>query len=151
MTTEKKKGGRPTKEESLRRRKATEARTDFSRKSLNSKTSKLDLPNKDPSFHYTFVKDISENGAKLEKYKHAGYSFVSPEENVTGSSAYDFGSLVRIPESDGGFLYLMKQPMKWYLQDKQEYHDSIDKTEEALFGYKSDPTSYGDINLNAKV
>lgn len=124
------KGGRPRKREvNTISREARVPLTGF--------RDKLSVHGKNPNFYYYWVADTSEGGSEIQRFKLAGYDFVQSNE-VTVGDVYVFktenvGTIVRAPSGDGRFLYLMKQPMEWHLEDQSDYYDEIDAREEGLY------------------
>lgn len=85
----------------------------------------IDRDNLDTDFHYHWVYDAAGvEGAKIEVLKQRGYMFVQQNEvEVAKAHVFDTpddGTIIRKPSgSSGGYLYLMKQPMEFYLEDKE--------------------------------
>jgi hypothetical protein len=66
--------------------------------------------------------DVSENGHKIMRRLNQGFEFVDPKEiNVAQTNVYtsNTGSYVRVSagRTSGGWLYLLKQPMEYRLED----------------------------------
>lgn len=97
----------------------------------------LTLENTDPDFHYYWEIDTSETGPNIHKRLRAGYDFVRDDEGVIVGQASVFktesvGSILRVPNGDGRYLYLMKIPMEWFLEDMERNNQVVDETEDAL-------------------
>lgn len=99
----------------------------------------LTVEGKDPDFHYYWEIDSSETGPNIMKRLRAGYEFVREEENVIVGEASVFqseavGSVYRVPNGDGRYLFLMRIPMEWYKEDMEAIQQQVDQREEALYG-----------------
>jgi hypothetical protein len=86
----------------------------------------LDEASLDPAYRYKWVND--EKG-RIHSYTEAGYEHVRNEEGVAvGHANIDSGvnpeSVVSIDGGRGVTVYLMKQPMEYFLEDKQLRQDN---------------------------
>lgn len=99
----------------------------------------LTLENTDPDYHYYWELDSSETGPTIHRRLLAGYSFVQDDEGVLVGQASVFkseavGSILRVPNGDGRYLYLLKIPMEWYEEDREAIEQRINETEDAIRG-----------------
>ena len=97
----------------------------------------LTVEGKDPEYHYRFVLDQDEKGQRIFQHQRAGYTFCTPDEGLTiGQSAVyksdGVGSIIRVPNEDGRWLYLMKMPKDWHEEDVAKASEQVDATEESL-------------------
>ena len=72
---------------------------------------------------YRWVRDIGENGGRIQLFQRAGYDLATQEEQLTVGQDSVFkteniGSNITKPESDGSLLFLMKQKKEWYDEDQ---------------------------------
>ena len=118
----------------------------------------LQLEGTDPDFFYRWVKDTAETGSNILRHTQAGYSFVTDEEGliIGESTVYksdNVGTCIRVPAGSGEYLYLMKLPMEWRIEDDKAKAREVDATEEGLREtleqYKSDG-GYGNVEINRK-
>lgn len=89
---------------------------------------KLRVEGEDPNFVYRWVYDKDDRGSKILKFIEGGYQFVTKSEaqkmaigdNYVFDSEYSGGSIIRRPagENQAGYLYYMKIPKDWYLEDQ---------------------------------
>lgn len=112
--------------------------------SLNAPQMKLETPNL-PGYHLRWIRGTAQRLAQAER---AGFEFVNPGELETGSvlvggdaahsGSTDMGSRVSVVAGDVDDsgqairLYLMKQKLEYYLQDKEELEKRNDSVAEAL-------------------
>lgn len=114
------------------------------------------LPNieadKDPNFYYYWATDSDENGTQILHLMRAGYNFVqSKEVNISKTNVYsshDVGSIIRIPNRDGTYNFLMKQPMQWHKEDEAARMKRIDEMEKQTAADRFDG-SYGSITIGS--
>jgi len=93
------------------------------RVSVDGQRDRINVQGKDPNFYYRWVKDSSDTGSRILTFIRAGYDFVKPDE-VDGIGADTFfqtkqgGTVIRETAGNGDWLYLMKQPMEYRLEDE---------------------------------
>lgn len=130
------KGGRPRKRE-------VNTISREQRIPLTGFRDKLSVFGKDPNYYYYWTADTSEGGMEIQRYKAAGFDFVQSNEVTIGDvyvyKTENVGTIVRAPSGDGRYLFLMKQPMEWHLEDQRNYYADIDDKEDAL----RDPNQQG--------
>ncbi len=111
-----------------------------------------EIQGKDPNFRYYFELDSDETGARINRRLRAGYTFVQAEEvDVPGTyvySASNVGTIVRVPNANNGFLYLMKIPMEWYLEDVKAEENKVKETEETIYADSKEEGRYGSVKLS---
>jgi len=112
----------------------------------------LAVSGKDPNYHYRWVLDKNENGNRIMRFLRAGYSFVASDTVTVGDELVlkttNYGSIVRQPgNSTGEFLYLMKLPMEYHLEDNKAKQDAIDETENQM-RRALDEGQYGKVNIS---
>lgn len=103
----------------------------------------LTLENTDPEFHYYWELDSSETGPNIHKRLRAGYDFVRDDEGVIVGQASVFksesvGSILRVPNGDGRYMYLMKILKEWHEEDMERLNQEINETESSLRGPQFD-------------
>ncbi len=107
---------------------------------------------KDPNYHYYWELDSDETGARINRRLRAGYAFVQSEEvDVPGTYVYassNVGSIIRAPNLGSGFLYLMKIPMEWHLEDTKAQEAIADQTEETIYEDSVQEGRYGSVKLS---
>lgn len=121
----------------------------------------LTVRGKDPNFHYRFVLDVDENGARIFRFKQAGFEFVNADEidgvgTARVASDSGVGTIVRIPAGNHAktgtpqYLYLMKQPMEWYEEDQAAKEEDIARRERDLTEmFQGDDGHYGNIRIRS--
>lgn len=97
----------------------------------------LTVEGKDPAYHYRFVLGEDEKDMRIYSHQNAGYTFAKIEDGLkVGQSAVfksdSVGSLIRVPNKDGRWLYLMKIPVEWYEDDQRSKAHRVDETEKSL-------------------
>lgn len=107
----------------------------------------LTLENTDPEFHYYWELDSSETGPNIHKRLRAGYDFVRDDEGVIVGQASVFrsesvGSILRVPNGDGRYMYLLRIPKEWHEEDMERLNQEVNETESSLQGPQFDGT-YG--------
>ena len=96
----------------------------------------LTVYGKDPNYVYRWVKDGSDSGQRIWRFRQAAYDFVTVDE-VEGVGqdmvfhSEDLGSIIRIPEGKESHLYLMKIHKDFYEEDQNAKEKSIAATEAA--------------------
>lgn len=104
----------------------------------------------DPNYHYTWPIDDDENGYVIMQFLQAGYNFVqSKEQKLARTSVYtskDVGSIVRVPNRDGRYHYLMKIPMDLYKLDQANQLNKVAEME-AQTAKERFEGSYGSIKI----
>ena len=83
--------------------------------------SDLEMVNK--KFHTRWVKDTDNTGQRILMFLEAGYEFATPQDRyrVAKIDQYvseEHGTIIRKPTGNGEWLYLMKQPIEYHLEDK---------------------------------
>ena len=141
------KRGRPKKENKKRRRVSVAGGRDV-----------LTVEGKDPAYRYYWVCDYNEDGARINTFLEAGYEFVKAGTHRIGAARagdpQNVGSVERKPsghDRDGNqlFLYLMRQPLEWYKEDKQEKLNEIKRrSTQFISEYQKQTGVYGDIKLS---
>jgi hypothetical protein len=144
----KNKGGRPRKH--IQKNRVSRE----SRVSLSGLRDKLTVHGKDPNYHYFWALDANENGAELYNLQLAGYEFVASHTVKVGQAyvyqARDIGTIVRIPNGDGRFMYLMRLPMQFYLDDQKELELKNKEQEQSIYAQQDADGVYGSIKLERK-
>jgi hypothetical protein len=102
----------------------------------------------DPSFEYRWVKDVSEQGQRIYRFLAGGWEF-SPKENLqVGQEAVfnseNLGSLIRVPGGRGEYLYLMRIPKEWYLEDQKAKADEVHQIERKAMRKRTNSDNDGD-------
>jgi hypothetical protein len=144
-----KKGGRPRKRE-------VNTITRSERVPLSGMRDILSVKGKDPKYYYYWVADDSEGGGEIMRFKQAGFDFVQAGEVVVGDTyvfkTENVGTIIRTPSRDGRFLYLMKQPMEWHIEDQEEYYADIDDRERSLRDVASQGVEggYGKVKISRR-
>lgn len=106
------------------------------------------LSGKDPAFHYRYIKDVQEDGARILRFLNAGYEFVrSDEESLQIGQNHvmktkEHGSIVAVKEGAGN-LYLMKIKREWYDEDQAAKEQSIKDTERMITRKRDEKTDDG--------
>lgn len=121
----------------------------------------LTVQGKDPSYHYRWILDVDESGARIFRFQQAGFEFVSPDE-VDGvgtarvASDSGVGTIVRIPAGNHAktgtpqYLYLMKQPMEYHNEDMAAREEEIARRERDLTQmFEGDDGHYGSIRVKS--
>lgn len=100
---------------------------------------------------YRWVLDKDENGQRIFMFKNAGYEFVKGDEVQIGQSmvynSENVGSIVRVPDKAGGYMFLMAIPKEWYEEDQNEKQRQVLDSESQMIKPDEDEGQYG----NAKV
>jgi hypothetical protein len=142
------KGGRPRKY--VQRSKVTRE----TRVPLSGIRDILTVEGKDPNYHYFWALDADEKGNELYKLSRAGYEFVQAESVVVGEASvyksHDVGSIVRVPNKDGRFLFLMRIPMQWYMEDQAELERKNKEQEQSILAFQQQEGVYGEIKLGKR-
>lgn len=146
---EKKKAGRPK----ARRPGDNMLVTRETRVPLGGYRDILTVENTDPGYHYYWELDDNEQGNRIYKRRQAGYDFVSPDEGVIvgEASVYtteDLGSIIRVPNGDGRYLYLMKILREWYEEDRAKMDKLVDDTEESIRRPTNVEGGYGSTKID---
>ena len=133
--------GRPRKEESeqvldnkLNRAEESEERV---RVPVTGQRDILGVKNKDPAFHYRWVKDDGATGFRVHAYTEGGYEFVKQDGRhiISGGSVYDageVGSLLTKPAGHGEHLFLMRIKREWYEEDLAAKAKRVNRSEGAF-------------------
>lgn len=144
----KNKGGRP------RKYVPKTAVTRQSRIPLSGTRDILTVEGKDPNYHYFWAADTDEKGTEIYRLQRAGYEFVQAEKVEVGQSSvyksHDVGSIVRVPSGDR-YVYLMRIPMQWYLDDQMDLERLNKEQEQSIVAYKEEEGVYGDVKLARKT
>lgn len=141
------------------RRGAKRKDRETTRVSLEEFRSKLDEIGgmDEENYHYRWAFDDSENGARVYELRKLGYEFADAREHdVPVIDAFETGNsgetiIRRSNGKTGGWMYLMRQPMEYYLENKAYRKRMAD---EAVAGVRT-PTSlaqdkdgvYGSIKI----
>lgn len=146
---EKRKAGRPK----MRRPGDNMLVTKETRVPLGGYRDILTVENTDPDYHYYWELDDTEHGNRLYKRRQAGYDFVSPDEGVIVGEASvfktaDLGSIIRVPNGDGRYLYLMKILRSWYEEDRAKMDKLVDDTEESIRRPNDVEGGYGSTKIS---
>lgn len=103
------------------------------------------------NFKARWVLDVDE---RIATFQQAGYEFVNKNEiqsagsKTVEASAEGQDTRVSKPAGRGLRLYLMKQPMKFWLEDRKAKDRTIDLTEEAIKPSKDkDGANFGKVKL----
>jgi len=144
----KNKGGRPRK--NVARSTVTRA----TRIPVSGLRDKLTVEGKDPNYHYFWALDVDEHGNELYRLHEAGYEFVQSDSVRVGQAhvhqSAGIGSIVRVPNGDGRYLFLMRLPMQWYLDDQQALEQRNKDQEQAIYNQQTQEGVYGKIELSRK-
>jgi len=116
----------------------------------------LTVVGKNPEFYYRFIEDKDDGGARIWKFKQAGYEFVNYDEvsGIGQDAVYNvenIGSVVAVPNGSGNFMFLMKLPMEYYEEDKAAKAAAIDESEASMKRKRSsgaDDGQYGEVKLS---
>lgn len=106
------------------------------------------LSGKDPGHVYRFVKDVNEDGARIMRFRNAGYEFVrSDEENLQIGQNHVYkssenGSIIVVKEGVGN-LYLMKIKKEWYEEDQAAKEAALKDTERMITRKRNEDTDDG--------
>lgn len=107
------------------------------------------------NFFARWVLDVDE---RIATFQAAGYEFVNKNEiqsagsKTVEASAEGQDTRVSKPAGRGLRLYLMKQPRKFWLEDRKAKDRVIDSTEEAIKPSKEkDGANFGKIKLGNSV
>lgn len=125
---DKRKVGRPRKDET--RAQSTGSRP-VDRVPVQGFRDKLTVDGLDSNYVYRWILDKDENGQRIEQCKAAGYEFVRGEDGVKiGQSSVhkseSMGSIFRISEPDGSYLYLMRTLKEYYEEDQAAKNAEVD-------------------------
>jgi hypothetical protein len=108
------------------------------RRPFNAPVNKLEVNNPLTGWHYRWVND--EPG-RVSKALAGDYVFAEPQEIDSGSSSTKDAraSILAGTNKDGSpmLAYLMRIPMEFYLEDKQESQSHLDQIDAAIRGGKT--------------
>lgn len=125
--------------------------TEHTRVPITGTRDLLAVDGKDPSFHYYWALDVSENGTQIMRLQNAGYNFVQSSEvsvaQVSVYSAAGVGSIVRVSAGGGAYHYLMKIPKEWHEADMRAVEQKNKEAESTIKGYENEEGRYGKISL----
>jgi hypothetical protein len=110
----------------------------------------IDESDKDPNFHYAWFNDQS---GLIQRAHKAGFVFVTRSEipswgEVSIDSADPTEENVTMDVGQGITAYLMKQPMEYYLEDKQAMDELVNSREADLkreLNKKQEESGYGKV------
>ena len=113
----------------------------------------------DPDFVYRWVKDKSEAGQRIFRFRQAAYEFVDGTIAALGVGdnfvyeTHDLGSLIRKPSGDGEFLYLMRISKEFYDEDQTVKQIDIKEREDNITRVRDphsseDDGQYGSISIS---
>lgn len=117
----------------------------------------LTVEGKDPAFHYCWVYDESESGARIFQYHNAGYEFANADDHRVGASFVhkldSLGSIIRTSAgvNTGGYLYLMRIPRELYEEDQRAIQKQVSDLEASMANPSSDEGQYGMLKGNRAV
>lgn len=104
---------------------------------------------------YRWVLDKDENGQRIFMFRNAGYEFVKGDEVQVGQSlvynSENVGSLVRIPDKAGGYMFLMAIPKEWYDEDQMVKQNSIKMEEASIIQPDEDEGQYGSAKIRHEL
>jgi len=129
--------------------RAAGSKTRPTRTPVSGNRDTLTVAGKDPDFSYRWVKDKSESGQRIFRFREAAYEFVDATIDAHGIGdsfvyeSHDVGSLVRKPAGDGEYLYLMRIAKEFYDEDQTIKQLEIREQEEQITRER-DPHSKGD-------
>lgn len=134
MDTLKRKAGRPRKDES---RAEDQGSRPTKRVPVTGFRNKLTVDGLDPNYVYRWILDNHEDGQRIEQCKAAGYNFVRGEDGIKiGQSSVhkseSVGSIIRISEADGSYLYLMRTRKEFYEEDQKAKDAAVDATQRSM-------------------
>ena len=99
----------------------------------------VNIYNKDPAFHYVFVKDTDEGGGTIQRYLQGGYEFVDASSHGTPvthtHASNNLGSIIRISAGrnfPGEWLYGMRIRREWHEKDIAAEQAEIDKIDDMI-------------------
>lgn len=115
----------------------------------------LTVENKNPDYHYRWVLDTTESGARIRRYLEGGYEFVTKEndgvtvaeDNVRNTE--DLGTLFRVPagpNSPDMYLYLMRIPREWREEDTDAEEKELRAREARVFRKDTSAGQYVDVD-----
>ena len=91
----------------------------------------LTVTNKDPNYHYRWVKDLP---GRIQRFLNGGYEFVNHDAEV-GQRTVDTSSRLgsAVTRLDGmNTLVLMRIPLEWYNEDQESKQRELDSLEDAM-------------------
>ena len=91
----------------------------------------LTVTNKDPNYHYRWVKDLP---GRIQRFLDGGYEFVNHDAQV-GQRTVDASSRLgsAVTRLDGmNTLVLMRIPLEWYNEDQESKQRELDSLEDAM-------------------
>ena len=129
-----KKRGRPPKNAESRVEGKTRPRT---RVPVSGRRDILAVLNKDPAYEYRFVTAKDERGVRVMNFLQGGWDFVEYSEDLGIGSDHVYntenvGSIIRIPDGGGYYLYLMRIPQEWYKEDQANKEAELRASENAI-------------------
>jgi hypothetical protein len=113
----------------------------------------IDETKTDPAFHYKWINDVDD---KIQRYMQAGYVNVGAEEGlIIGQRSIDAstGELASVVSRDGGkgiTVYLLKQPIEFFNEDKAAKEEATERRADALKTSLNSGQNgtYGDVNFD---
>ncbi len=112
---------------------------------------RLRLLDGDPSYEYYWVLDADEKGSRILTMMDNDWVLVDPTRDsvrVGDAAVYDspiHGSIYRVHNRDGRFLYLMRIRKEWIEQDRKEKDKILRDQEDEIFGVNGNPM-FGPVN-----
>lgn len=112
----------------------------------------LTVHGKEEDLEYRWVSDKAEDGARIYTFMRAGWFFV-PAENVEigQSNVYQseqHGSIVRQPDGEGRYLYLMAIEKDLFQEDQQAKQAEIAEDERAITRERNEEEDDGQYGKN---
>ncbi len=111
----------------------------------------LTVEGKDPNFHYYWELDSDETGTNIYKRLRAGYEFVQADTVIVGQAnvykSSNVGTIVRVPNPDGRYLYLMRIPKDWHEDDLKAQELRNKESEQSIYEDANQSGRYGSVKL----
>jgi hypothetical protein len=125
-------------------KQTTEVKVRNKRRPFNAPVNKLEIEKQLEGWHYRWIND--EPG-RISKALAGDYVFAEPEEIGRDKSEDNRVSVHAGTNKDGSSLltYLMRIPLEFYLEDKQESQKHLDNIDSAIRGGKTTPITNGYI------
>ena len=108
---------------------APRARRPKERTPVSGSRDLLTVRGKREDLEYRWVRDVSETGHRIFIFNEAGWFFVPAGDVRVGQSQVyetsDHGSIVRVPDGGGSYLYLMAIEKEFYDEDQMAKHKEL--------------------------
>lgn len=101
---------------------------------------------------YRWISDKSEDGQRVFRFEQAGWFLVPADDVKIGQSAVyqseSVGSIVRLPDGGGSYLYLMAIEKDLYDEDQIAKQDAIKAEENAITRERDENEDDGQYGKN---